>query len=159
MSKLTINDIYNCLENNEDNMVIYARLPEAIREGIRDLWDALVSTETFSKFGFDGWRPCRDQGPQKHVVYALRANKMKVGSAPIIKLDEEDPKDVYINGKGILSAIKDLNKRVTELESNVDVLIKAVSSLIRTSACSKFIADEEFYKILDDVRKGIVIHN
>ena len=158
MTKITIKDIYDYLTANDKEMLIFAKFPEPIREGIRDLWDALVSTDSFSKFGFEGWRKCRDRGPQQHVVYALHIDKV-VMNKPIISDNDKDSKDVYINGEGILANIKSLEKKIDEIESAVDSLTTAVSHIIRTTTYCDCVSLENFQKVLDAVRQGITIHN
>lgn len=154
----TIKDIYDYLIANDKEMLVFAKIPEPIREGIRDLWDALISTDSFSKFGFEGWRKCRDQGPQQHVVYALHIDKAAMNK-PIVADDAKDPKEVYINGEGILANIKSLENRIDEIESVVNSLTTAVSHIIRTTTYCDCASLEDFQKVLDAVRQGIIIHN
>lgn len=137
MNKLTPKSLFLLLNNNEDNMIIYARLPDAAREGIRDMWDELITQKNFVKYGFEGWRECRDQGPQKHVVYALR----KFSSNEAIlkpKKDVKEPKTLVINDMDVCFKLKDMEERLALLEIAVAGLCNrripnfdSVSSIIR----------------------------
>lgn len=129
MGQITLDTVFKCLRNNEDNMVIFAMLPDPLKEGIRDLWDELIHNKNFVKFGFEGWRECRDQGPQKHVVYALRK---PVADTAALNANEEtkNPKTLVLNGIDINSKLKDIEDRITSLE-------KAMSFLICETGCSE----------------------
>ena len=133
-------NLFTILKNNEDNMTIFARYPESVREAIRYNWDKLVQTPNFMKFGFEGWRRCKDHGPQPHVVYCIAKDNTTTLS-PGKDLDQS----LELNGVDIEKKLKDIDSRLASLEI-------AVAGL-----CNRAIPD--FDTVLSIVRNGIDIED
>ena len=123
-AELGLVNLFTILKNNEDNMTIFARYPESVREAIRYNWDKLVQTTNFMKFGFEGWRRCKDHGPQPHVVYCIAEDNTATLS-PRKDLDQS----IKLNGVDIEKKFKDIEDRITSLE-------KALSFLICETGCN-----------------------
>lgn len=115
MFKVTKENLFSVLKENEDKMIIFAKMSDPIREAIRDLWDDLIQDSNFIKFGFEGWRECRDRGPQQHVVYAIRKISPQA-SVSKLREEAETPKFLTLNGIDINSKLKDIEERLTLLE-------------------------------------------
>ena len=123
-SELGLVNLFTILKNNEDNMTIFAKYPESVREAIRYNWDKLVQTTNFMKFGFEGWRRCKDHGPQPHVVYCIAEDNTDI-LPPRKNLD----KTIKLNDIDIGEKLKDIEDRITSLE-------KALSFLICETGCN-----------------------
>ena len=133
-------NLFTILKNNENNMTVFARYPESVREAIRYNWDKLVQTPNFMKFGFEGWRRCKDHGPQPHVVYCIA----------------EDNTDVLPPGKNLDKTIKlndiDIGEKFKDIDSRLASLEIAVAGL-----CNRRIPN--FDAVLSVIRDGIHIED
>lgn len=110
-AELGLVNLFTILKNNEDNMTIFARYPESVREAIRYNWDKLVQTTNFMKFGFEGWRRCKDHGPQPHVVYCIAEDN----TATLSSRKDLD-QSIKFNGVDIEEKFKDIDSRLASLE-------------------------------------------
>lgn len=131
--ELGLVNLFTILKNNEDNMTVFARYPESVREAIRYNWDKLVQTTNFMKFGFEGWRRCKDHGPQPHVVYCIAQTKVDEESQDKPATYTDYDKLVMLLRKMPLNIVEKIN----DIEARLSGVEKALSFLICETGCNE----------------------
>lgn len=133
MSDINFDDLTSILGDNEDNMIVFQKFPDSIKRGVRYNWDKLVQTPGFMKLGFEGWRECRDHGPQPHVVYCIAQVKVNEESQDKPAAYTDYDKLTMLLRKMPLNIVEKMN----DIEARLSSIEKALSFLICETRCNE----------------------